>query len=91
MLRGRGGVHIVSMPLNPDVLNLLFLLAPLGEDPLAGDQNDHDIDSIASVLKLYFRGLENALFPKEVFHDLMSCVCKCRRPHRCLIPKEREF
>ncbi|XP_048860228.1 SLIT-ROBO Rho GTPase-activating protein 2 isoform X2 [Brienomyrus brachyistius] len=45
-----------------------------GEDPLAGDQNDHDIDSIASVLKLYFRGLENALFPKEVFHDLMSCV-----------------
>lgn len=48
-----------------------------GEDPLAGDQNDHDMDSIAGVLKLYFRGLENALFPKEVFHDLMSCVCEC--------------
>uniref|UniRef100_A0A673L6Y6 SLIT-ROBO Rho GTPase activating protein 2a n=1 Tax=Sinocyclocheilus rhinocerous TaxID=307959 RepID=A0A673L6Y6_9TELE len=45
-----------------------------GEDPLAGDQNDHDMDSIAGVLKLYFRGLENALFPKEVFHELMSCV-----------------
>ncbi|XP_051528662.1 SLIT-ROBO Rho GTPase-activating protein 2 isoform X2 [Myxocyprinus asiaticus] len=45
-----------------------------GEDPLAGDQNDHEMDSIAGVLKLYFRGLENALFPKEVFHDLMSCV-----------------
>ncbi|KAF5899468.1 SLIT-ROBO Rho GTPase-activating protein 2 isoform X1, partial [Clarias magur] len=45
-----------------------------GEDPLAGDQNDHDMDSIAGVLKLYFRGLENALFPKEVFHDLMTCV-----------------
>ncbi|XP_026077140.1 SLIT-ROBO Rho GTPase-activating protein 2 isoform X1 [Carassius auratus] len=45
-----------------------------GEDPLAGDQNDHDMDSIAGVLKLYFRGLEKALFPKEVFHDLMSCV-----------------
>ncbi|KAI1890533.1 hypothetical protein AGOR_G00154670 [Albula goreensis] len=45
-----------------------------GEDPLAGDQNDHDMDSIAGVLKLYFRGLENALFPKEVFHDLISCV-----------------
>uniref|UniRef100_A0A8C6PCV9 SLIT-ROBO Rho GTPase activating protein 2 n=1 Tax=Nothobranchius furzeri TaxID=105023 RepID=A0A8C6PCV9_NOTFU len=44
-----------------------------GEDPLAGDQNDHDIDSIAGVLKLYFRGLEGALFPKEVFHDLISC------------------
>lgn len=35
------------------------------------------MDSIAGVLKLYFRGLENALFPKEVFHDLMSCVCEC--------------
>ncbi|XP_051957364.1 SLIT-ROBO Rho GTPase-activating protein 2 isoform X2 [Xyrauchen texanus] len=45
-----------------------------GEDPLAGDQNDHEMDSIAGVLKLYFRGLENALFPKEVFHDLMACV-----------------
>ncbi|KAG2467925.1 SRGP2 protein, partial [Polypterus senegalus] len=44
------------------------------EDPLAGDQNDHDMDSIASVLKLYFRGLENTLFPKEIFHDLISCV-----------------
>uniref|UniRef100_A0A8C4ZK69 SLIT-ROBO Rho GTPase activating protein 2 n=1 Tax=Gadus morhua TaxID=8049 RepID=A0A8C4ZK69_GADMO len=45
-----------------------------GEDPLAGDQNDHDMDSIAGVLKLYFRGLDHALFPKEVFNELISCV-----------------
>ncbi|XP_058860833.1 SLIT-ROBO Rho GTPase-activating protein 2-like isoform X2 [Acipenser ruthenus] len=45
-----------------------------GEDPLAGDQNDHDMDSIAGVLKLYFRGLENTLFPKEVFQDLIAGV-----------------
>ncbi|XP_008821518.1 SLIT-ROBO Rho GTPase-activating protein 2 isoform X2 [Nannospalax galili] len=45
-----------------------------GEDPLAGDQNDHDMDSIAGVLKLYFRGLEHPLFPKDIFHDLMACV-----------------
>ncbi|GCB63727.1 hypothetical protein scyTo_0011661 [Scyliorhinus torazame] len=45
-----------------------------GEDPLAGDQNDHDIDSIAGVLKLHFRGLASPLFPKEIFHDLISCV-----------------
>ncbi|CDR00929.1 unnamed protein product [Oncorhynchus mykiss] len=32
------------------------------------------MDSIAGVLKLYFRGLDHALFPKEVFHDLISCV-----------------
>lgn len=54
----------------------VILHLSVGEDPLAGDQNDHDMDSIAGVLKLYFRGLDQALFPKEVFHDLISCVCK---------------
>uniref|UniRef100_A0A7N8Y865 SLIT-ROBO Rho GTPase-activating protein 3-like n=1 Tax=Mastacembelus armatus TaxID=205130 RepID=A0A7N8Y865_9TELE len=43
-----------------------------GEDPLVDDQTDHDINSVAGVLKLYFRGLENALFPKERFLDLIS-------------------
>uniref|UniRef100_A0AAQ5XLG9 SLIT-ROBO Rho GTPase-activating protein 1 n=1 Tax=Amphiprion ocellaris TaxID=80972 RepID=A0AAQ5XLG9_AMPOC len=43
-----------------------------GEDPLVDDQTDHDINSVAGVLKLYFRGLENPLFPKERFLDLIS-------------------
>ncbi|XP_056128717.1 SLIT-ROBO Rho GTPase-activating protein 3-like isoform X1 [Lampris incognitus] len=43
-----------------------------GEDPLVDDQSDHDINSVAGVLKLYFRGLENSLFPKERFLDLIS-------------------
>ncbi|MBN3319481.1 SRGP3 protein, partial [Atractosteus spatula] len=45
-----------------------------GEDPLTDDQNEHDINSVAGVLKLYFRGLENPLFPKERFLDLMSTI-----------------
>uniref|UniRef100_A0A4W3K051 SLIT-ROBO Rho GTPase activating protein 3 n=1 Tax=Callorhinchus milii TaxID=7868 RepID=A0A4W3K051_CALMI len=45
-----------------------------GEDPLADDHNEHDINSVAGVLKLYFRGLENPLFPKEMFLDLISSV-----------------
>ncbi|KAI1892444.1 hypothetical protein AGOR_G00133430 [Albula goreensis] len=53
-----------------------------GEDPLSGDPNDHEIDSIAGVLKLYFRGLDHALFPKEVFHDLISCVSMDSLPER---------
>lgn len=44
----------------------------IGEDPLVDDQTDHDINSVAGVLKLYFRGLENPLFPKERFLDLIS-------------------
>uniref|UniRef100_A0A4W3IB24 SLIT-ROBO Rho GTPase-activating protein 1 n=1 Tax=Callorhinchus milii TaxID=7868 RepID=A0A4W3IB24_CALMI len=45
-----------------------------GQDPLADDQDNHDINSVAGVLKLYFRGLENSLFPKERFNELLSCV-----------------
>ncbi|XP_069395843.1 SLIT-ROBO Rho GTPase-activating protein 3 isoform X3 [Paralichthys olivaceus] len=45
-----------------------------GEDPLIDDQNEHDINSAAGVLKLYFRGLENPLFPKERFLDFISTI-----------------
>uniref|UniRef100_A0A8C6UZ74 SLIT-ROBO Rho GTPase-activating protein 3 n=1 Tax=Neogobius melanostomus TaxID=47308 RepID=A0A8C6UZ74_9GOBI len=45
-----------------------------GEDPLIDDQNEHDINSVAGVLKLYFRGLENPLFPKEHFLDFISTI-----------------
>uniref|UniRef100_A0AAQ4PTX6 SLIT-ROBO Rho GTPase activating protein 3 n=1 Tax=Gasterosteus aculeatus aculeatus TaxID=481459 RepID=A0AAQ4PTX6_GASAC len=47
-----------------------------GEDPLIDDQNEHDINSVAGVLKLYFRGLENPLFPKERFLDFISTISK---------------
>ncbi|XP_061075547.1 SLIT-ROBO Rho GTPase-activating protein 3 isoform X2 [Conger conger] len=43
-----------------------------GEDPLT--DSDCDIDSVAGVLKLYFRGLEKPLFPEENFSQLMECV-----------------
>uniref|UniRef100_A0A671MEW3 SLIT-ROBO Rho GTPase-activating protein 1 n=1 Tax=Sinocyclocheilus anshuiensis TaxID=1608454 RepID=A0A671MEW3_9TELE len=45
-----------------------------GNDPLTDEENNHDINSVAGVLKLYFRCLENPLFPKERFSDLISCV-----------------
>lgn len=56
----------------------------LGEDPLVDDQNDHDINSVAGVLKLYFRGLENPLFPKERFLDFISTISEFSCvPHIC--------
>ncbi|TWW75674.1 SLIT-ROBO Rho GTPase-activating protein 1, partial [Takifugu flavidus] len=45
-----------------------------GNDPLTDDESNHDINSVAGVLKLYFRGLENPLFPKERFNDLLACI-----------------
>ncbi|XP_028302625.1 SLIT-ROBO Rho GTPase-activating protein 3 isoform X2 [Gouania willdenowi] len=45
-----------------------------GEDPLIDEHNEHDINSVAGVLKLYFRGLENPIFPKERFLDFISTI-----------------
>ncbi|XP_023647191.1 SLIT-ROBO Rho GTPase-activating protein 1 [Paramormyrops kingsleyae] len=45
-----------------------------GNDPLADEENNQDMNSVAGVLKLYFRGLENPLFPKERFNELISTV-----------------
>uniref|UniRef100_A0A673Y7S2 SLIT-ROBO Rho GTPase activating protein 3 n=1 Tax=Salmo trutta TaxID=8032 RepID=A0A673Y7S2_SALTR len=52
-----------------------------GEDPLVDDQSDHDIMAVAGVLKLYFRGLETPLFPKERFLDLMSTIMFMNKPN----------
>lgn len=59
----------------------------IGEDPLVDDQADHDINSVAGVLKLYFRGLENPLFPKERFLDLISTTSEShsrKTPKKCI-------
>ncbi|XP_053552035.1 rho GTPase-activating protein 4 [Bombina bombina] len=45
-----------------------------GEDPLEDSYTGHDVDSVAGVLKLYFRGLEKPLFPNDMFNDLLSCI-----------------
>lgn len=43
----------------------------VGDDPLA--EEICDLDSVACVLKLYFRGMENPLFPKDSYDLLMEC------------------
>uniref|UniRef100_UPI00398F2845 SLIT-ROBO Rho GTPase-activating protein 3-like n=1 Tax=Pristiophorus japonicus TaxID=55135 RepID=UPI00398F2845 len=44
-----------------------------GEDPL-DTMNAHNIDSVAGVLKLYFRGLSKPFFPTDSFSNFISCV-----------------
>ncbi|XP_069501512.1 rho GTPase-activating protein 4 isoform X4 [Ambystoma mexicanum] len=45
-----------------------------GEDPLIDSFSGHDVDSVAGVLKLYFRGLEKPLFHTDMFEDLLASV-----------------
>lgn len=43
-----------------------------GEDPLLEGCTAHDLDSVAGVLKLYFRSLEPPLFPPDLFSELLA-------------------
>ncbi|XP_028641132.1 rho GTPase-activating protein 4 isoform X2 [Grammomys surdaster] len=43
-----------------------------GEDPLVEGCTVHDLDSVAGVLKLYFRSLEPPLFPLDMFNELLA-------------------
>ncbi|KAM5221236.1 LOW QUALITY PROTEIN: rho GTPase-activating protein 4 [Ctenodactylus gundi] len=43
-----------------------------GEDPLVEGCSPHDLDSVAGVLKLYFRSLERPLFPPDLFLELLA-------------------
>jgi SLIT-ROBO Rho GTPase activating protein len=51
-----------------------------GEDPLADVLDGKDINSIAGVLKLYFRELREPLFPTALFDALIACSSKSYSP-----------
>lgn len=38
----------------------------------------HDLDSVAGVLKLYFRSLDPPLFPPDLFRDLLASAGEAR-------------
>lgn len=63
----------------------VLLVSPVGEDPLA--ERTYDLDSVAGVLKLYFRGLESPLFPTESTSQLLEhdrkFGCECRHVNEC--------
>ncbi|XP_050413172.1 SLIT-ROBO Rho GTPase-activating protein 1 isoform X1 [Patella vulgata] len=44
-----------------------------GDDPLVDTIDASDINSVAGVLKLYFRELREPLFPLHLFDELVSC------------------
>lgn len=47
-------------------------VSPSGEDPLVEGCTAHDLDSVAGVLKLYFRSLQPPIFPPELFRELLA-------------------
>uniref|UniRef100_A0A1A7Z415 Rho GTPase activating protein 4 n=1 Tax=Iconisemion striatum TaxID=60296 RepID=A0A1A7Z415_9TELE len=69
------GLHhegIFRVPGSQREVNLLRDAFERGEDPLS--DSECDLDSVAGVLKLYFRGLEPPLFPYESYSQLLECV-----------------
>uniref|UniRef100_A0A3B4F8C4 SLIT-ROBO Rho GTPase-activating protein 3-like n=1 Tax=Pundamilia nyererei TaxID=303518 RepID=A0A3B4F8C4_9CICH len=69
------GLHhegIFRVPGSQREVNLLRDAFERGEDPLS--DSECDLDSVAGVLKLYFRGLEPPLFPYDSYTQLLECV-----------------
>ncbi|XP_005806279.2 SLIT-ROBO Rho GTPase-activating protein 3-like isoform X1 [Xiphophorus maculatus] len=69
------GLHhegIFRVPGSQREVNLIRDAFERGEDPLS--DSECDLDSVAGVLKLYFRGLEPPLFPYESYSPLLECV-----------------
>ncbi|XP_029974091.1 SLIT-ROBO Rho GTPase-activating protein 3 isoform X2 [Salarias fasciatus] len=69
------GLHhegIFRVPGSQREVNLLRDAFERGEDPLS--DSECDLDSVAGVLKLYFRGLEPPLFPYDSYSELLECV-----------------
>ncbi|XP_029995199.1 SLIT-ROBO Rho GTPase-activating protein 3 isoform X2 [Sphaeramia orbicularis] len=69
------GLHhegIFRVPGSQREVNLIRDAFERGEDPLS--DSECDLDSVAGVLKLYFRGLEPPLFPYDSYNQLLECV-----------------
>uniref|UniRef100_A0A3Q3JT03 SLIT-ROBO Rho GTPase activating protein 3 n=1 Tax=Monopterus albus TaxID=43700 RepID=A0A3Q3JT03_MONAL len=69
------GLHhegIFRVPGSQREVNLIRDAFERGEDPLS--DSECDLDSVAGVLKLYFRGLEPPLFPYNSYTQLLECV-----------------
>lgn len=47
-----------------------------GDDPISAREDEVDINSVAGLLKLYFRQLDGKLFPSYVVDDLLQSVSK---------------
>ncbi|CAM4679101.1 unnamed protein product [Leuciscus chuanchicus] len=68
------GLHhegLFRVPGSQMVVNQLKDAFEKGDDPLA--DGGCDMDSVAGVLKLFFRGLEKPLFPEDSYDQLMEC------------------
>ena len=63
-----------------------FVCRVTGKDPLLEKLEGKDINSVAGVLKLYFRELKDPLFPFHMFDDLMACSSNCNfNSQSCLL------
>ena len=49
----------------------------LGRDPLAGLNHWKDINAVAGLLRVYFRELEDPLFPSSHYQEFIKASCKC--------------
>ena len=67
-------MRLVNQNSNGHVLICFHVFS--GEDPLLEVLDGRDINSVAGVLKLYFRELRDPLFPLSMFDNFIACSRK---------------
>lgn len=53
-----------------------FFFFLVGRDPLAGLNHWKDINAVAGLLRVYFRELEDPLFPSSHYQEFIKASCK---------------
>lgn len=56
-----------------EIRGFFFLV---GRDPLAGLNHWKDINAVAGLLRVYFRELEDPLFPSSHYQEFIKASCK---------------
>ena len=57
----------------------------LGRDPLAGLNHWKDINAVAGLLRVYFRELQDPLFPSAHYQDFIKASCKFKQSNYCAL------
>ncbi|XP_078485711.1 SLIT-ROBO Rho GTPase-activating protein 1-like isoform X2 [Ciona intestinalis] len=71
------GLHhqgIFRVPGSHQEITEMKRLFEAGEDPVSEREDEVDINSVAGLLKLYFRQLDEKLFPRYIFDDIVQCA-----------------
>ncbi|KAK3728742.1 hypothetical protein QZH41_002667 [Actinostola sp. cb2023] len=71
-------------------INDMKQLFEAGRDPLAGLNHWKDINAVAGLLRVYFRELDDSLFPKSHYQQFLQASSSLDRPYERMVAEHHE-